>query len=442
MIAQQACETRPLESWSKMKEMKREFFLHKWQCKERGGTIIFGGGLLNFCSLLSGLGDAVSFGEGIYFSTLMRNPDLAKQCFEAIESKGYGIDICSSSRVLMGSMFLGMHNKSPQGVVVQPDFWLDINNCESRSKCVQVFAEYYKIPFFTIEVPFAPTPEGREMAVSLLANQIYDYIDWAQKTTGKTWDDEKFVEGVKNEWRSQTLGAKICMANQAVPAPLALKHIDNFLTFMHLIGRQNSETPDFLQTLLAEIEGRVRDGIAGVPYETARLWHEGQVPWFFRPLVKYPEAYGASFIGSRFEFQAMGVYAPHEDGSWEAAMTPEERGIHLRSRDDAVRALAELYVIYSHNSSDRMIAPRVTEMVAAAKAWHLDGVVFHMDLGCKGIVPGHLEAKLALQKIGVPTFIYEGSNCDPRNLATFQVLDRMDSFLESLGLHKIEATAK
>ena len=64
MTTQTAYETRPLECWAKMKELKRKYFRHKWQCKERGGTVMFGGGMINFCALLSGLGDAVSLERG------------------------------------------------------------------------------------------------------------------------------------------------------------------------------------------------------------------------------------------------------------------------------------------------------------------------------------------------------------------------------------------
>ena len=53
-----------------------------------------------------------------------------------------------------------------------------------------------------------------------MTNQILDAIDWMIKTTGREFDDEKFIEGVSNECESSSLWAKVCTLNRAIPAPL------------------------------------------------------------------------------------------------------------------------------------------------------------------------------------------------------------------------------
>ncbi len=39
---------------------------------------------------------------------------------------------------------------------------------------------------------------------------------------------------------------------------------------------------------------------------------------------------------------------------------------------------------------------------------------------------------------GIPNTIYEGSHADPRDFDEVQVLDRLDAFLEGMGLTKMD----
>ena len=73
-----------------------------------------------------------------------------------------------------------------------------------------------------------------------------------------------------------------------------------------------------------------------------------------------------------------------------------------------------------------------------ARDWHADGVVLHLDRGCKGGAAGNVKNRFELQQAGIPTVCYEGSNADPRDLAENQVIDRIEAFLESLGLTKLK----
>jgi hypothetical protein len=45
-----------------------------------------------------------------------------------------------------------------------------------------------------------------------------------------------------------------------------------------------------------------------------------------------------------------------------------------------------------------------------------------------------MEEGLGLQKKDIPSMVYEGSSSDPRELQEIQVLDHLESFLQSLGL--------
>ena len=51
---------------------------------------------------------------------------------------------------------------------------------------------------------------------------------------------------------------------------------------------------------------------------------------------------------------------------------------------------------------------------------------------------GQMENRLALLKAGYPVVTYEGNMADPREFDEVQALDRIEAFLQSLGLQKLE----
>lgn len=78
-------------------------------------------------------------------------------------------------------------------------------------------------------------------------------------------------------------------------------------------------------------------------------------------------------------------------------------------------------------------------MVQLAREWHADGAVLHLNRGCEGMSLGQMENRLALMEAGFPVSAFEGNFADKRELDEAQVLDRLDSFLESLGLTRLES---
>ena len=76
-------------------------------------------------------------------------------------------------------------------------------------------------------------------------------------------------------------------------------------------------------------------------------------------------------------------------------------------------------------------------MIEWAKEWNVDGFVLHLNRGCEGTAYGQMEARSELQKAGIPVMTYEGNMADKREFDEGQTLDRIDSFMESLGLRKI-----
>lgn len=76
--------------------------------------------------------------------------------------------------------------------------------------------------------------------------------------------------------------------------------------------------------------------------------------------------------------------------------------------------------------------------IAMTKDFSIDGALFHLNRGCEGWSRGRMEIIYALREMGLPTASYEGSTGDIKDWNEAQVMNRIDSFMESLGLTRLE----
>ncbi|MFQ5826866.1 MAG: 2-hydroxyacyl-CoA dehydratase, partial [Dehalococcoidia bacterium] len=420
-------ETKPLECYQYMKEVRRNYVRRLWSAKDRGGAV-FVGGYADLTSLPMGLGDINPFGFGPYFARILRDKRLAIQCHEAMESRGFGHDICGTLRTNLGSAYLNFQNRAPSGEYVHPDFILEVHMCEAQSKTAQLYAEHYKVPMFSIDMPMVPSEHDPRIKRNYLAAQLYEAIDWMQKVTGKEFQDELFLKAVRNEWRSRWYWARTCELQKATPAPLDLRLLNSYAA-MTLTSNRTNEGANAIQMLYEETEQRVRDKVASLATERCRLLHEGQPPYYYPPFLKFPREFGATVIGGRTIFTLFGAFMVDDEGVYHIAQPPWERGQELRTREDGVKALVELFTEYARQPPDFLIGPKIKEVPRVAQDWHADGVILHQDISCKGGAAGLVESRHALQEVGIPTMLYEASNPDPRDLSEAQVMDRLESFL-------------
>ncbi|MDP7469969.1 MAG: 2-hydroxyacyl-CoA dehydratase family protein, partial [Dehalococcoidia bacterium] len=123
---------------------------------------------------------------------------------------------------------------------------------------------------------------------------------------------------------------------------------------------------------------------------------------------------------------------------WTAATPPWERGNPMRTREDAVWAQVDLGLTYHRTHNIYKVDTHIPDPLTRAKDWKVNGVVFHIIRGCRAIDSHVAEAKLLVDHAGIPNTIYEGSHADPRDFDEVQVLDRLDAFLEGMGLTKMD----
>jgi benzoyl-CoA reductase subunit B len=76
-------------------------------------------------------------------------------------------------------------------------------------------------------------------------------------------------------------------------------------------------------------------------------------------------------------------------------------------------------------------------LIKMVEEWQCQGVIMHLNRGCEGSTYGQMENRLALLEAGIPIMTYEGNMADKREFDEAQTLDRLESFMESLGLSRL-----
>lgn len=427
--------TRPLECWQWAKELRLRHYQDVMTARQQGKLVVTGS-IEAFVGLPSGLGEYVFVGGEPWGATIATDPKFAVRCEEAVEARGFARDLCAYMRNYWGSMFL---NRSPfGGEFPRPDFCLQIHVCDSHAKWFQVVSEHFKVPYFAID-EFLPPIKGRGEAEAeeYLVGQLHDAVEWMERITGRRYEDERLIQAVYNEYRSASLWAEVCTLNQAVPAPLDHKTMFS-LYIIPLLMRHERTSVEFLQALRDEVKERIRDGIAAVPIERKRLLTDSPPPWYYLDLFRYLEAYGCVVVGSYYIFALGGVFRERDDGLLVPVRPLEEQEVTLRSRDDALRALARLYLYSPCHRTFRVPLERIDLVVRMVKQWRCDGMIMHLNRGCEGFAGGQMEVRIALQQEGIPVAYYEGNMGDPREFDQVRAVARIDAFMESLGLQRLK----
>ncbi|MEE8472242.1 MAG: 2-hydroxyacyl-CoA dehydratase family protein [Dehalococcoidia bacterium] len=423
-------KTRPLDSWSRAGELRTQLYKNMCEAREKGKLLVAGGTAIPY-ELMAGLGDFEVLAGETYGGMVATDDSLALECFEALEAEGHGREGCGYYRLMLGSMFLG---RGPWGDFPRPDLVVQLNACDSQGKSGQVVAEHFDVPLFCFDVPLTTfmEPATRDQYVDYFASQYHDFVDWVQRVTGRTYDDERLIAAINNTTRSHYLWARICILNQAVPAPLDERALFTLFTPL-LLNRDRPEVVAFYEGLLDEVQDRVNNGISALGVEKYRLLHEGQPPWFNLGLFRYPARYGAVFVGSVYTFCiGQSPYVVGPEGNWEPKKPPAEQGITLRTREEALRFLAEWNTDAQFFKRILHVPGKLETVFRAVREWHAQGVVIHLNRGCPGYNEGNMELRMALQKEGIPCMTYEASMTDRRDFTEAPVMDAIDTFMESL----------
>jgi benzoyl-CoA reductase subunit B len=425
--------TESLKLWGKAKQLREQYYKNYATAKEKGG-LRWSGSAWALDALPAGLGDDVySLTGEPYAAAVAHDKKFAKECMDAAESVGFARDLCSYMRIYWGGMHLDKYLYG--GSFPKPDFIFQTQICCSHSKWYQHVAKEEKVPQFYVDVGVGPYKDMNAARLDYVTNQLHDGIEFLEKSTGRKFDDEKFLKAVKNEMRSTSRWADICALNKVKPAPLDEKTMYS-LYVLATLSKSSQWCADFYDELYDEVKDRVARGIAAVPNEKCRMMSDTQPPWSFLKIFRYLETYGAVSIGSLYTFALEGIWEDKPDGSWGGRSLPWEKGIEMNTRDQILRLYADWNL--SKPQWQHFFDPRLKTamMLRIVKEWQVDGVMLHLNRGCEGLSLGIMENRGGIAKAGVPIMTFEGNMGDEREFDEVRTQARVDAFMEQLGLRR------
>jgi benzoyl-CoA reductase subunit B len=210
------------------------------------------------------------------------------------------------------------------------------------------------------------------------------------------------------------------------------------LYVLNVMCPQWKEVAEFYQDLADEIADRARRGIAAVANERFRFMHDSQPPWAFLSIFREMEKYGAVSVGSIYSIGLAGFgFGETADGKLIPPQTPAQKGLKMRTREDAIAALVEKeknFFLFNMWSSCTL---RIQYALKFARQLKINAVIMHLNRGCEGAGLGQMETRQELIKAGIPVLTYEGNMGDTRDFDLDRTMLRVRAFLESQGLKKL-----
>ena len=185
-MPEQKYPTKPLETWQKAKEIRRNYYKDYTEAHEKGG-IRWAGGAWTFDAIPAGLGeDVYSITSEPYGASVAYNKEFALRCQEAVEKAGYARDLCSYMRNYWGSILLNEYVFG--GEFPRPDFIWQDHICCSHAKWYQVVSDLEDgIPMYCVDVAVGPYPfeKPTEPKLDDIVGSMHDGIEWRWETTGR-----------------------------------------------------------------------------------------------------------------------------------------------------------------------------------------------------------------------------------------------------------------
>jgi len=330
-------------------------------------------------------------------------------CIEA-ENASYSRDICSYARTDIGSVLSG---KTPVRKLPKPDLLLACTNiCQTVLFWYRVLAEHFQVPLILIDTPFIYT-QVTEHAVDFVKRQIEDAVPIAEKIADKSLNPKRLEEVAFLSQQASRLWMQVLERCQNRPSPISV--FDQFIQMAPVVEMRGEErTVDFYTALLKEVDGRIDRGIGVVRNERKRLLWDNLPIWYrIRYLAEYLGLHGIAIVASTYT-NAWGELAD------------------LIDTRDPINGMARTYIypILNRGTGDKLAL-----MKKMIQEFSLDGVILHSDRSCKPYSIGQIDQRDRLiRECGVPALLLEADHSDPRLFNEEQVANRLDAFIEMLGV--------
>lgn len=431
-------ETRPLDVWNKAKEMRK-----KWQDSiDTASTerVLLAQGNVNWSIGFPALRVIEDNPVGAMMAN--KSSEFSRISRLAGEVLGWGREICGYQLNCWGAMYLGYQDDGSKFplrdmVVPFPD------PCDQHTKRGQAPMDYSPIPRWQDNWPLYTGPRDPEREKAMIEDRVYNtlyIIEEIERIFGQKFDDERFIASVKLSGQVTPYAQDVSRFMQHIPSPLSQKDLYSFYTLGGLTKGDPGETVAIWRELRDEVEWRVQHNIAAVGNERYRWLETHPPPWHFLKYYRYMEKYGAVCIGSQYSHMMAGAFEYKPDGTWAPRVSGDIFGRsvdNVKTREDAIRMMIGTEARGHRFKDDEVIRPEALNDFA--RAFKADGAILPLWRCGVGCTVTRKEQGLRLSEMGVRVLHYEGSQPGDRtDLDENRLIDMLDTWMESQGLHKLE----
>lgn len=332
-----------------------------------------------------------------FIGAMLAATGISGEFLEEAEHAGFAADICGYHRSVMGATF--------KGLMPEPDFLIGTTlPCSGGIAVMENLARHFNKDLFVLNVPQAQT----ETAVSYLADQIRQMVEFVSAHTGKPLDDDRLREAVIKTNTARALMEEAYQLAKQVPSPADSKMLSNFGIVMALL-LGTGEAVEVAQTYRDEFAGRVEKGIGGSGNERLRLmWIQNRIQ-FKNQLVDMLEK----------EFGAAIVIDELNDITWDPI-----------DPDDPYPGIAKRAISIPFNGE---AGRRIAHLKMLAREYKIHGAINPCNWGCRQGTGARGLISEGLKEINVPVLNLEVDCVDQRSFAEGQLKTRLEAFLEMLG---------
>lgn len=398
-------------------------------------------------SIPEGLGDDVHFLAGEpYGAIIAYNKDISREFLAASDAHGFPSELCGYMVNYWGGLTRDTY-VLPDGTTYDEFPALDFNFtshlCCTHAKWYQGASELeakYTVrnedptPMFAVDILGGPNAQEDEDIVDYQKAQVHRAIEFVQESTGRSFDDTRFVRAVTNELETMALWAKVCDLQKHRPAPLEERRM--FSLYVPSIARRSTDRAvELYRGLHEEVTEMVERRATVTGPQRFRFISDSPPPWAHLDVYRYiRDAYGAVSLGSLYTWGLTTTWRGYDGGdewSWEPFPTPSERGIEIDDRETAIDEMirANLRRPAWHVFGSELQA-RKDITLGMVEEFDVDFVLIHQNRGCEGWAQNQTAVTNHLKAHGVPVLEYEGNQADTRDFDPSELREKIDAFME------------
>ncbi len=357
-----------------------------------------------------------SMGFNVYFpenhGAMLGAARMAADLIPLANAQGFSPDICSYLTSDIGSHLKGespLQKMNLSGPPKADVLVYNTNQCRDVKDWFQYYSRQWGVPCLGVHTPRA-IGELDDRSVDYVAGQIEALVEPLEEVAGTKFSAERLAEVIGLSRECTLLWKAVLETAALVPTPLTF--FDGTIQMgPAVVLRGTKEAIEYYQTLLAELNHRVAQGISAVPGERLRIYWEGMPVWGkLRDLsVQMSElriAVVASTYCNSWIFEDLDPAQPF-------------RGM--------ARAYSNIFICRSEDRKEAYIE----EMAAK---FRVDGILYHESKTCPNNSNNHYGMPQRLQeRLRKPYVVIHGDLNDLRLYSEEQSRTKIEAFAEQLA---------